>query len=246
MKVFNIENGKKKVYVQLNDIMMLMHFGSTIPVEVMENHFSVVFIVTDENRFEFSEFTEPSTVEFFEQCDWIVDYKQYRGLTEEQIIGCGQEIAGQMNEIATRWNEMSPDEREKHEELTTEHEKLEFKMHSLADILWTKQGHRVMPFPVVPDSDGFVLENADCTCVARQGINPTQVLVYRKDGKTMDRRKDILPSGVHRFIQSAEAILIDSNLNSNEFFGNIKRKRYLSEAGMYAVTEFIIVPTAEK
>ena len=76
MKIVNIEDGKKKVYVQLNDIMMMMQFGSTIPSEVMEKHFMNMFIVTDENRFEFSEFTDPHTVEFFEQCEWIPDFRE--------------------------------------------------------------------------------------------------------------------------------------------------------------------------
>ena len=65
MKIVNIEDGKKKVYVQLNDVMMLMQLDGTIPAEVMEKIFSDVFIVTDENRFEFAEFVEPSTVKFF-------------------------------------------------------------------------------------------------------------------------------------------------------------------------------------
>ena len=112
MKIVNIEDGKKKVYVQLNDIMMMMQFGSPIPSEVMEKHFMNMFIVTDENRFEFSEFTDPHTVEFFEQCEWIVDYKQYRGLSEEQIIECGQQIGAQMNEVAMKWNGMTPEQRE--------------------------------------------------------------------------------------------------------------------------------------
>ena len=161
MKVFNIENGKKKVYVQLNDVMMLMQFDGVIPAEVMEKHFMNMFIVTDENRFEFSEFTEPSTVEFFEKCEWIPDYKQYRGLSEEKIIECGQQIGAQMNEVAVRWNGMTPEQREDNQDVALEHEKLEFKMHSLAEILWTKQGHRNMPFPIVPDCSGFVVDNED-------------------------------------------------------------------------------------
>lgn len=43
---------------------MLMQLDGTIPAEVMEKIFSDVFIVTDENRFEFAEFVEPSTVKF--------------------------------------------------------------------------------------------------------------------------------------------------------------------------------------
>jgi len=98
MKIFNVENGVKKVYVQLNDIMMMMHFGSAIPSEVMEKHFMEMFIVDDSNRYEFSEFTDPHTVEFFEQCDWIVDFKEYKDLTEDEIKAKGQEIAEKMYE----------------------------------------------------------------------------------------------------------------------------------------------------
>lgn len=243
MKIFNVENGKKKVYVQLNDIMMMMQFGSSIPSEVMEKHFMNMFIVTDENRFEFSEFTDPHTVEFFEQCEWIVDYKQYRGLSEEQIIECGQQIGAQMNEVAMKWNGMTPEQREENEDVYTRHESLEFKMHSLAEVLWTKQGHRNMPFPIVPDCSGFVVDNEDCVYVARQGINPTQVLIYRKDGKAMDKKKEVIPQGL---IQAAESILVDANLNTNEFFGNFERKRELSEDGMYFVTTFDIVPKKEE
>ena len=243
MKVFNIEDGKKKVYVQLNDVMMLMQFDDVIPTEVMEKHFMNMFIVTDENRFEFSEFTDPHTVEFFEQCDWIPDYKQYRGLSEEQIIECGQQIGEQMNIVAVKWNGMTPAQREKHQEVALEHEKLEFKMHSLAEILWTKQGHRNMPFPVVPDCSGFVMDNDDWPYIARQGINPTQVLIYRKDGKAMDRKKEVIPEGL---VQAAQSILVDANLNTNEFFGDFENIRTLTDDGMYLVTTFKIIPKKEE
>ena len=55
MKIINVEDGKKKAYVQLNDVMMMMQLDSLIPAEVMDKIFSKVFIVTDENRFEFAE-----------------------------------------------------------------------------------------------------------------------------------------------------------------------------------------------
>lgn len=39
MKITNVEDGKKKVYVQLNDVMMLMKLDGSIPVEVMNKIF---------------------------------------------------------------------------------------------------------------------------------------------------------------------------------------------------------------
>ena len=151
MKIFNTEDGKKKVYVQLNDVMMIMQYESIIPAEVMAKHFTKIFIVTDENRFEFVEFTDLLTIEFFEQCDWIPDYKKYKDLAQVQIIESGQQIAEKINEFAAKWNSMTIEQRENNQKMSFEHEKLEFKRHSLAEILWTKQGHRNIPFPIVPD-----------------------------------------------------------------------------------------------
>ncbi len=239
MKIFNVENGNKKVYVQLNDVMMLMQFDGVIPAEVMEKHFLNMFIVTDENRFEFSEFTNPNTVKFFEECDWIVDYKQYKGLSEELIFDSYMGIITQINEIALKWNDMTKKQRMEHQELLLEYEKLEFKKDSLLEILWTKQGHKTMPFPVVPDSQGFVVDYEHYPYLARQGINPTQVLIYRKDGKAFDKKKDIVPKGL---IQAAESILVDANLNTNEFFDEFERTREFTDDGRFLVTTFKIIP----
>lgn len=243
MKIVNIENGKKKVYVQLNDIMMMMQFGSPIPHEVMEKHFMNMFIVTDENRFEFSEFTDPHTVEFFEQCEWIPDFREYKDLTEEEIIAKGQEIGQLMNEIAIQWTGMTPEQQEANEDVYNRYQSLDFKMHSTAEILWTKQGHRVMPFPTVPDYDGFKVDNDDCEYMAQQGINPLQVLIFRKDGKVLDEKKEVIPQGL---VEAADMILVNNNLEHNEFFGDFERSRKLSDDGKYVVTTFRIITPEEK
>ena len=243
MKIVNVENGKKKVYVQLNDVMMLMQLDGTIPAEVMEKIFSDVFIVTDENRFEFAEFVEPSTVKFFEECEWIPDFRQYKNMTEDEIIADGQVMADEMNELAVKWNGMNENAREKNADILQRYEQLEFKMHSTAEILWTKQGHRVMPFPIVPDYEGFKVDNGDCPYMAQQGINPLQVLIFRKDGQVLDEKKELIPNGL---VEAAELILINSNLEHNEFFGDFERSRKISEDGKYVVTTFRIITPQEK
>ena len=89
----------------------------------------------------------------------------------------------------------------------------------------------------------FVVDNDDCEYVARQGINPTQVLIYRKDGKAMDKKKEVIPHGL---VQAAESILVDANLNNNEFFGDFESTRTLTDDGMYLVTTFKIIPKKEE
>lgn len=218
-----------------------MQLDGTIPAEVMEKIFSDVFIVTDENRFEFAEFVEPSTVKFFEECDWIPDFRHYKNMTDDEIIADGQVMADEMNELAVKWNGMDEDTREKNADVIQRYEQLEFKMHSTAEILWTKQGHRVMPFPVVPDYDGFkVAEQEGCPYVAQQGLNPLQVLVFRVDGKKLDKKTDNFPQGL---IQATESILINDNLEHNQFFGDqFERTRAVSDDGKYLVTTFKIIP----
>ena len=241
MKIVNVENGKKKVYVQNNDLMMMMQLGSVIPAEVMEKVFNRVFMVIDENRFEFVEFVESNTIKFFEGCDWIVDYRHYKNMTEEEIIADGQKMGQKMNEIALNWNSMTEKEREKNESLLIEYKRLDFKMKSTAEILWTKQGYREMPFPIVPDYKGFkVTENEGCPYIAQQGINPLQVLIYRIDGEVLDRKRENFPRGL---IQTTETLLINDNLEHNEFFGdNFESTRIISDDGKYLVTTFKIKP----
>lgn len=241
MKIINIENKKKKVYVQLNDVMMLMQLDSFIPAEVMQKIFSKVFIVTDSNRFEFAEFVEPSTVSFFEECDWIPDFRHYRNMTEEEFLADGRNIADEMKSIAKQWNAMNENERAQNEDFLNRYKQLEFKMHSIAEILWTKQGHKVMPFPMVPDYQGFKIgETEGCPYVAQQGLNPLQVLIYRIDGTELDDKRENFSLGL---IQATESILINDNLEHNEFFGDkFERMRMISDDKMYLVTSFKIIP----
>lgn len=241
MKITNVEDGKKKIYVQLNDVMMLMQLDGTIPVEVMNKIFSDVFIVTDENKFEFAEFVEPSTVEFFENCEWIPDFRHYRNMTEEEFLADGQAMADEMHALATRWNAMDEDTREKNGDVVQRYEQLEHKMHSTAEILWTKQGHRAMPFPIVPDYEGFKFaKHEGCPYIAQQGLNPLQILIFRIDGESLDEKRESFPQGM---IQAVESVLVNDNLEHNEYFGDkFKRTRIVSDDGKYLVTTFKIVP----
>lgn len=245
MKIFNEENGVKKVYVQLNDIAMLMQTNALILSSVMQRFFSEVFIVTDENRFEFREFTEPEELEYFEGMDWIVDYKKYRDFNEEELIAEGQAIAEEMNRVAQTYNQYTPEERAQHQELLTRHKQLDYKMKSLAEILWLKQGVRIMPFPEAPDSEGVYLvsDNASFPYVVQQGINPLQMLLSRKDGQALSNESESIPAS---FIQSADMLVVNKNLETNAFFGDFALSRKLSDDQKYLVTTYRIIPKEEK
>lgn len=78
--------------------------------------------------------------------------------------------------------------------------------------------------------------------MAQQGINPLQVLILRKDGKVLDEKKELIPNGL---VDAAEMILINSNLEHNDFFGDFKSFTKLSDDGKYVVTTFTILPPSK-
>lgn len=237
MKIFNEENGVKKVYVQMNDIMMLTHSDLPIPGSVFEKVFTDIVIVNDNNRMDFVEFNEPDEVNYFKSLDWIVDYKEIRDLSEEEIKNKGQEIANEMNRIAERYNSMSNEKKHRNQSLIQKHELLDYKIQYLAEILWVKQGYREMPFPIVPDSDSFTFkgdENSEYEI--RGSLDPNKILLYRKDGKELSN-EDKIPL---EFIQMGMSIAAMERSKNNIVKGDYEISKFLSEDNKYLVIEYKI------
>ena len=105
MKIFNIENGHEKVYVQREDIAMLnkvdVPYPGVIYTRILDHG---VMVVDNSNKDEFIGFTEPDVIEFFKSQDWIIDYKQYRKLKETDLIVAGQAAAEEKNEVSVAYN----------------------------------------------------------------------------------------------------------------------------------------------
>lgn len=147
MKLFHTENGRETVYVQMQDIMQLNQSDISIPASIYTKVFTGITIVDDSNRFDFIEFNEEHEIKFFKELEFILDYDQYKGLTDEQLEEEGQKIADRANKIAEKWNSMFPEEREKNSNLVQEYENMEYMLNFLSEIYAVKHGERSMPFP---------------------------------------------------------------------------------------------------
>lgn len=106
-----------------------------------------IVIIDDSNRYEFEKFEDDSEIEFFKGLDWIVDYNSVKDLSDDEIIELGQSIAQSRNQIAQQFNSMSENERKENFDMVTQCELLDFKICSLRDILWFKQGYLKMTLP---------------------------------------------------------------------------------------------------
>lgn len=99
MKIFNVENGKEKVYVQMEDLMFLVHYdlNTGIPASIFDKVFSGgALFVSDHNRFEFVSFDEEHEIAFFKKLDWMVDYKEYRTKSFDEMVQAGEDIHDEM------------------------------------------------------------------------------------------------------------------------------------------------------
>lgn len=147
MKLFHTENGKETVYVQMQDIVYLNQSDMPIPASIYTKVFTGITIVDDSNRFNFVSFDEEHEVRFFRELEFVIDYDQYKDLTDEQLEEEGQKLATKANEIAKKWNSMSSDERQQNSNLLQEHENIGYMLNFLSEIYAVKQGKRFMPFP---------------------------------------------------------------------------------------------------
>ncbi len=135
-------------YVQKNDIAYMNQTDLVIPASIFMKAFgNVTVIVDDSNRYEFVTFEEPEEIEFFKGIDWMINYNEVKDFSEEEIIALVQSIAEEQNNIAQRFNSMTPEERIENMDMVSQHESLDFKMNSLRDVLWFKQGHIKMKLP---------------------------------------------------------------------------------------------------
>ena len=139
---------ENEVYVQKNDLGFMNHTQLAIPASIFMKVFgNGVTIIDDSNRYEFVRFDEKSEIDFFKEQDWIVDYNSVKDLSEEEIKKIFDETVNQMDDISEKYNKMSSLEQANNSHMAAQYERLEFKLYSLRDILWFKQGHLEISLP---------------------------------------------------------------------------------------------------
>ena len=148
MKLFHTEDGKEVVYVQRHDMMYInSEMDIPIPASVFLKFFNGITIVDDSNRFEFVKFEGEDAVKYFKDLDFIIDFDQYKGFTDDQLEEEVQKLGAKANEIAEKWNSMTEKKRKENISLLEEYQKIEYMIQFLCEIYAVKHKKREMPFP---------------------------------------------------------------------------------------------------
>lgn len=149
------------VYVQKHDLKhCCMYMWNREPTLFFKVFRKDIIMVNDSNRYEFVKFDDYDVIEYFKNLDWIVDYNSVKDLNKIGFVTLGEEIVIEMQKLSNKLNAMSKEELENHLDMVTEYEKLEYKMCSLRDIIWYKQGKIKMTLPEgVEYPRGYVFNN---------------------------------------------------------------------------------------
>ena len=148
MKIFHTEKGKEAVYVQMQDIIYLLNETEMpIPASIFTKEYTSVPVVDDSNRFNFVKFDDENEVKFFRNLDFIIDYDQYKDLTDEQFEDEWRKVSSKTNDITEKWNSMNEEEKRENSSLFNELCNIRYKLKFMSEIHAIKHGRRSMPFP---------------------------------------------------------------------------------------------------
>ena len=104
MKIFRKENNRDVVYVQMQDIMFIENELDDIAIPA-SIHIKIcpkgVTMVDDSNRFDFVKFDKEPEVDFFKTLNFIIDYNDYKDLTDEQFQERLKNVVDEYNNLVT-------------------------------------------------------------------------------------------------------------------------------------------------
>lgn len=211
MKIFNIENGIKKIYVQLTDIQELYKTEQIIPISILNKYTKELNNHKKQNKHKFIEFNKEEEINFFKAIDWIVDGKE---LNKKSIKELDKIYKKSIKDIyyfinIHNINNLSEDEK-------CEYEILKYKSESIKNYFLAKYGDLNIPFPEVPNNEKVILDDrVNSGIIISESLNPNSIVMTKKNGEKFNIK------------ESVNIILINKALDK------IKKKRKSSEDHLF-------------
>ena len=148
------------VFIQKGDMAVLSASDMPIPASIFMKFFDQDVVINDgKNRYEFVEFNDESEIDFFKGLDWLIDYDEVKNLSGDDIQQLMYTTNTQRNVIAEKFNSMTPEEKENNQGMVNKCNLLLYKIDSLRDFYWFKQGYIKMQLPDGIDyPEGYVKE----------------------------------------------------------------------------------------
>lgn len=146
-----IKDNKDKLYLQISDIIFIFQHELGIPDSVKQDFNGKLRVKTtrglDDTPYTFKMFTDPATIEYVNSLEYLIDYDEYKQLSVHDIYEKAYLLQDKKQELAVSFNKLSLKEREKKQDVVKLCDELDFKILSLRDLVWFKEGSISMIIP---------------------------------------------------------------------------------------------------
>lgn len=238
MKVFNIENNKKILYVQLRDIKILKKgFEDSIPESIKKEIFVYLNQANNNTLNDFIRFDNEDVINFYNSIDWIIDYGEFLRkstcLKEFELRQAKQRLSL----VSSVIDLASKEELEQNPSFLLEYKKASYKLKDIdhaINCLYRNNGK----IPVV--KNGFYTPlNLNEDLQIQKSLNPNIYLINHKDNTPISvsnidifSLKGFIIKNIYNYQVSNLEIELQNSTNNAEvmvIIKNIKKKSPVQE-----------------
>jgi len=148
MKILNVEDDEEILYVQNKDLALLERVAECVPPSIQSRISSGSWMLQLYNPDEFFDFDDPEEIAFFEQLDWILDYRKVSSLSEQDIMAMQQQCLEKVNFIKQQAKPLRLSNRKESHDLWKKIDLEEHKIACLDEILTIRHGLLPEPAPI--------------------------------------------------------------------------------------------------
>ena len=230
MKIFNKEDNVEVVYVQREDLIYVLHYCINATDDIVSDFLLEKKHTNKNNKNEFICFSKEPIIEFFRKQDWVIDYKQYRKLSMEDIMFKDTEIVNDINRLRDALGEAET--MEKKRIILSRLALVSYKARDIKRLYDYKDNLIDFEVPLAIDSDGF--SSKVDRYVVNASLEPGKVLIHRDDNKPLEEGEEV-PTNI---IQIAMTMALMEHNPDDNTFNEYKKINYRTKDNMYMVVGY--------
>lgn len=229
MKILNNENEVEQIYIQVKDILKIYQIYHKRP-SFLNNIFFNNIIIEDKNEKDFIKLSKKEEIDYFNQFDWIVDYKTIKNLKSNQLKLLFEQYSNMMNELINKIKSFKQDNPER-KKLQLEYDLLLYKIKDTHSIFGNSINENTLPLPLVVDSnkDKYIIKYYKQKYKMELCLDPNTVILSKEDSSTFnksDLSKDIF-SLCHSIMILKEKILDNFHFTTYDYNLSTDKKRII-------------------
>ena len=218
MKIINEENDRKKLYIQINDIINISHIYN-LKLSFLED-----IIKNNNMNNDFIEISNPDDIDLLNQFEFIVDYKKYKNISVDEYNSIYQEY---IREISRLNKEMIY--KRKKESINKILEQIDIISGQIKDIfviLLNKYNNKKINLPIVSDSDKdwYKVNNF----IIKQSLDPNSIIIEANDDQVLNE-KSLNKENIYLFYEIVrnKDNRINQNIYSNYTISYLDNKKVI-------------------